>query len=78
MATQKEQEIKEMVDNMDDIITQKVKELLEDNKNYIGENVANIAIEDLEREEKEKKEGKTKNVGTKKKTKRVRKEAGVQ
>lgn len=75
MATQKEQEIKDMVDGMDDLITQKVKELLEDNKQYIGEDVANIAIEDLEREQKE--EGKTKDVGTKKKTKRTRKEAGV-
>lgn len=74
IATQKEQEIKEMVDNMDDIITQKVKELLEDNKEYIGVDVANLAIEDIEREEKEEK---TKNVGTKKKTKRTRKEAGV-
>lgn len=78
IATQKEQEIKDMIDSMDDIITQKVKELLEDNKDYIGEDVANIALEDLEREEKEKEEGKTKNVGTKKKTKRTRKEAGVQ
>ncbi len=74
IATQKEQEIKEMVDNMDDIITQKVKELLEDNKEYIGVDIANLAIEDIEREEKEEK---TKNVGTKKKTKRTRKEAGV-
>ena len=78
IATQKEQEIKDMVDSMDDIISQKVKELLEDNKEYIGEDVANIALDDLEREEKEKEEGKTKNVGTKKKTKRTRKEAGVQ
>lgn len=78
IATQKEQEIKDMVDSMDDIISQKVKELLEDNKDYIGEDVANIALEDMEREEKEKEEGKTKNVGTKKKTKRTRKEAGVQ
>ena len=78
IATQKEQEIKDMVDSMDDIISQKVKELLEDNKDYIGEDVANIALEDIEREEKEKEEGKTKNVGTKKKTKRTRKEAGVQ
>ena len=78
VATQKEQEIKDMVDDMDDIITQKVRELLEDNKDYIGPDVANIALEDLERDEKEKKEGKTKNVGAKKKTKRTRKEAGVQ
>ena len=78
VATQKEQEIKDMINDMDDIITQKVKELLEDNKDYIGPDVANIALEDLEREEKNKKEGKAKDVGTKKKTKRTRKEAGVQ
>lgn len=74
MATIKEQEIQEMIDNMDDIIEQKVKELLEDNKEYIGEDVANIALEDLERE---KKGESTKDVGTKKKTKRTRKKAAV-
>ncbi len=63
-ATEKEMQINEMVENMDDLIMQEVKELLERNKTYIGEDTTDIALEDLE---KEIKKGAKKNVQKEKK-----------
>lgn len=63
-ATEKEMQINEMVENMDDLIMQEVKELLKRNKTYIGEDTTDIALEDLE---KEIKKGAKKNVQKEKK-----------
>lgn len=49
-ATEKEMQINRMVDDMESLILEEVKDLLEKNKRYIGEDAADIALEDLEKE----------------------------
>lgn len=76
-ATEKEMEINQMVKNMDSLILEEVKELLEKNKSYIGEDTTDIALEDLEKDIKKQegkiKKGADKNVQKEKKTTTKRK-----
>ena len=51
--TQIQQQIEEKEENIDDIIDQMAKLILEENEQYIGENVKNIAIEKINEETKE-------------------------
>ena len=51
--TQIQQQLEEKEENMDDIIDEMAKLILEENEQYIGEDVKNIAIEKIEEETKE-------------------------
>ena len=51
--SQIQQQLEEKEENMDDIIDEMAKLILEENEQYIGEDVKNIAIEKIEEETKE-------------------------
>lgn len=51
--TQIQQQLEEKEENIDDIIDEMAKLILEENEQYIGEDVKNIAIEKIEEETKE-------------------------
>ena len=49
-ATEKEMQINNMVNDMEGLILEEVKDLLKKNKRYIGEDVTDIALEDLDKD----------------------------
>ena len=49
-ATETEMQINNMVNDMESLILEEVKDLLEKNKRYIGEDVTDIALEDLDKD----------------------------
>lgn len=67
-----EEEIKEKENNMDELIDLMAKMILQHNKEYVGEDVAEKAIENIDKEAKEK--GEKKDVRKKRKTSRNEKE----
>lgn len=76
VKTAKEKKLEEKKLNMDDIISEMAKRIIQENKAYIGKEVAKESIEKISNEQNKTKEGGDANVGQKeKRTRRTRKTA---